>query len=507
MYRLRLFLRRLRSRRVTHSSTPSAVRPVKGKVVDDSGEPLIGVTIKNSRSGEVAASDYYGAYQIEGVKGDVITYSFIGMKEESMVIGQREIYNVTLKSDAIALGDVVITGYQTISKERATGSFAVISPKEIESKLQTNIMDRIEGAVAGLNIVKNGNSKSIQIRGVSTINGNKNPLFVVDGIPFEGEPSSGSDNTSPLDLINPSDIVNVTVLKDATAASIYGARSANGVIVITTKQGQKGKTRVNYTGNITFQGLPDREYSHLMSSSELVDYQQMMMQSYPNVKRQTARYCLNATFRIQKETTNGFTKDYYTKDSYTVNTMINDAAQIKEGKINYIIPVGGQVLQDNIDNFSWTVRGQVDYNKQIKSDHKIQALVGAEARKVVTSSNGFYRLGYDDDNLSYSKIDELALTQGVYGTEALYGSFWFTNKTPETTYVDNRYISFYGNASYEYKNKLTLTASIRMDQSNLFGTDPKYQYRPLWSVGAHYVALKDYNWIDRLVVPILRMFL
>lgn len=671
---------------------------VKGIITDSStGETMPGVVIKDSKGIKTVLSDNDGKYEISVAPRGSLNFYFMGMKSVDLGVNNRVTINVSMDPDVTSLNDVIVTGYQTISKERAAGSFAVISPKDIENKLQTNIMDRIEGAVAGLNIVKNGKNKSIQIRGVSTINGDKNPLFVVDGIPFEGEPSSTGDNTTPLDLINPSDIVNVTVLKDATAASIYGARSANGVIVITTKTGQKGKTRVNYSGNITFQGLPDRDYSHIMNSEELVDYQQMMMKSYPNVKRQTARYfqnpvqvllmdyrdgkitqdqlnsslqpykdsdryqqvkdeflrnnkvthqhnlsfsggsdiykysvsvnytgtapyekeqyqnrygfnikntfdffkwlqvdaslmgsyvnydydCgtlgmnllngggssyymlrnddgtptqwyntksqyeidrliglglqdesyypvnelknehytyksnylninfsakfkiiegLNATFRVQRETTEGFTKDYYTKDSYTAHTMINDAAQIKEGKINYIIPVGGQVLQNNLDNYSWTIRGQVDYNKQIKNDHRIQILAGAETRKVVTSSNGFYRLGYDDDNLSYSKIDELTLSQGVYGTQALYGSFWFSNLTPKTTFVDNRYISLYGNASYEFKNRLNLTASIRMDQSNLFGTDPKYQYRPLWSVGAHYVVLKDYNWIDRFVV-------
>lgn len=678
-------------------STGTTIK-VKGLVSDAStSETLPGVVVKVIGTEIIAVSDNEGKYAIDAPEKAELNFYFLGMKQKNVPVNKRSIINVQMEPDIVALEDVIVTGYQTISKERATGSFAVISPKEIENKLQANVMDRVEGMVAGLNIVKNGNSKSIQIRGISTINGNKNPLYVVDGVPFEGEPGSGSDNTSPLDMLNPADIVNITVLKDATAASIYGARSANGVVVITTKSGQSGRTRVNYSGSVNFQGLPDRDYSHTMTSKELVDYQVAIMETYPNVKRQTERnfqnpvqvllldykdgkitkdaldksldgyrnldrydqvineflrsnrvkqqhnlsfnggseiykynvsvnytgtapyekaqylnrvgfnikntfdffkwlqvdanimgsqnyadydcgalgmsllgtggssyymlrdnngepltwynsksqyeidrlisiglqdenyYPVNelhnrryttksnylnlnfgAKFRIidgldvnlryQRELTNGFSKDYYNKNSYTVNTMINDAARVNNGAIEYLIPKGGQIVNTNIDNYSYTMRGQVDYRKSFSQKHNLQALAGMEMRKVVTSGNGFYRPGYDDDNLAYSKIDELALSQGQYGTQALYGSFWFTNKTPRTTFVDNRYLSFYANASYQYAEKLTLTGSIRIDQSNLFGTDPKYQYRPLWSAGVQYLALKNYNWIDRLVV-------
>ncbi len=671
---------------------------VRGVVTDSqTGETLPSVAV--SVGNNVSFTDENGNYTIEVNSGDILTFSFLGMKE-ARIKATKKVLNVALEQDLTALSDIVVTGYQTISKERAAGSFAVITPNEIENKLNVNVLDRIEGTVAGLNIVKNGSGKSIQIRGVSTINGDQDPLFVVDGVPFEGEPGVSGNNISPLDLLNPADIVNITVLKDATAASIYGARSANGVVVITTKSGQAGATKVNYSASVNFQGLPSREYSHMMTSSELVDYQMGLMEVYSNVSRKSAkefqnpvqvllldyrdglidkatldksvepyrnldrynqvkdeflrsssvvhqhnlsfsggsdiykysvslnytgdapyeraqyknRYGfnvkntfnffkwlqvdanimgstvaydydngiegmsylngggasyymlrdeqgnpvewfntksrsemerlvsvglldetdylvnrlstrhytvkqnylnlnlgatikiidgLNLNVRFQRETTNGFTKDYYTKDNWSVKTMINDAAQISNGKITYNIPLGGQVIQNNIDNFSYTIRGQIDYSKDFSDKHKLQVLAGAEGRKVVTSSNGFYRLGYDDDNLSYSVFDELSLGSGLSGTQSVNGYFYYSSHdkgTPETTYIDNRYVSFYGNASYQFNNKLTATASIRMDQSNLFGTDPKYQYRPLWSVGASYLALKDYKWIDRLVV-------
>lgn len=109
------------------------------------------------------------------------------------------------------------------------------------------------------------------------------------------------------------------------------------------------------------------------------------------------------------------------------------------------------------------------------------------------------KVGYDDIALSYKKIDEFTLGQQQNGTEAIYGSYSWSDSAAPFTYSDNRYVSFYGNASYTFNSRLTATGSVRIDQSNLFGTDPKYQYKPLWSAGAHYVILQNESWVDRLV--------
>ncbi len=672
----------------------SADKRIFGRVLDQENQPVAGAFVivkQNNKTGTYTDSEGYFQIYIpeKDAKEAILQFSFIGLKEMEVKVGTQSNIQVTMEVDQQKLDDVIVTGYQTLSRDRATGSFAIVTQNDLGSKMQPNIINKIEGMVAGLNIYRG----AVQIRGVSTINGNKNPLYVVDGVPFEGEPGS---NASPLDVLNPADVVNVTVLKDATAASIYGARSANGVIVITTRSGQAGATKVNYNGSYSFMGLPDREYANLMSSSELVDYQLMLMESYPNLIRRgerqfqnpvqtlmldkkdgmitqqqlesalqpyrdfdryqqvkeeflrnnsirhqhnvsmtggtdvhqynfslnytgTAPYekaqyedrlgfnikntfnfykwlsvdagilysqvksdysngiygmsyldgggasyyrlreengdpaqwyqtktqfeidrlkslglqdetfvpvnelenrrfsaksnylninlnarlkimdGLTASIRYQTEQTNGFTKQYDTKDAIGVKTMINDATQMSNGVPKHNVPLGGQVVQRNIDNFSYTFRAQVDYNK-IVDNNVIQFLAGAEARKVVTSGNGFYRLGYDDNNLGYSEIDALSMSKMLSGTESLYGSFSFNNQTPSTSYVDNRYLSFYANGSYSINSKATFTGSIRIDQSNLFGTDPKYQYRPLWSAGAHYELLKNHAWIDRLVV-------
>lgn len=247
-------------------AAPAPKRPIKGVVKDKDGMTLPGVSvlIKGTQSG--VATDINGSFEIN-VDDDpnlVLSFSFVGMQTKEVKIGANKVLNVVLELTAQALDEVVITGYQTLSKERATGSFSVLTNKDFENKLQTNVMDRLEGLVAG---VVSYNNK-IQIRGTSTLYGNKNPLYVVDGMPYEGS----------IDAINPSDVTNVTVLKDATAASIYGARAANGVIVITTKKGggkagADRKLSVSYNGSVRFQPLPDLDYLELVNSSDFVDLQ------------------------------------------------------------------------------------------------------------------------------------------------------------------------------------------------------------------------------------------
>lgn len=246
----------------------AAQHKIKGNVVDENGEPVLGanVIIKGTTYGTV--TDIDGNFSLNVRNGQTIVISFLGYVSHEITVSGKSQYKVSLEPDTHLIDEVIVTGYQTISKERAAGSFAIVNQKDLSDKLQTNIIDRMEGLVAGMKV----NGTTPEIRGISTLNATETPLYVVDGIPYEGS----------LDAINPSDIVNVTVLKDASAASIYGARSANGVIVITTRNGEVGKPKVRYNGSIKFEPLPDRDYMNLMSSAELVDLQKVLFNCYHN---------------------------------------------------------------------------------------------------------------------------------------------------------------------------------------------------------------------------------
>ena len=245
--------------------TKQTQRRISGRIVDDTGEGLPGVAIAFKESSLVGITDSDGYFDIPLTdKEKTMVVTFVGMKPQQVSIGSKRKLNLTMESDQHSLSDVIVTGYQTLSKERATGAFALITPEKLKGKLQTNIMQRLEGAAAGLTVM---GTNDFFVRGITTLRNGASgyePLIVVDGMPFEGSLAS----------INPATIRSVTLLKDAAAASIYGARAANGVIVITTISGNgAGKVNVRYDSSVKFTPKPNMDYLNLMDSRELVDFQ------------------------------------------------------------------------------------------------------------------------------------------------------------------------------------------------------------------------------------------
>ena len=245
--------------------TKHTQRRISGRIVDDTGEGLPGVAIAFKESLLVGITDSDGYFDIPLTdKEKTMVVTFVGMKPQQVIIGSKRKLNLTMESDQHSLSDVIVTGYQTLSKERATGAFALITPEKLKGKLQTNIMQRLEGAAAGLTVM---GTNDFFVRGITTLRNGASgyePLIVVDGMPFEGSLAS----------INPATIRSVTLLKDAAAASIYGARAANGVIVITTISGNgAGKVNVRYDSSVKFTPKPNMDYLNLMDSRELVDFQ------------------------------------------------------------------------------------------------------------------------------------------------------------------------------------------------------------------------------------------
>lgn len=221
-------------------------RTIKGVVRDENGETMPGVAVYNRTTGAVVAADIDGAYAIEAAPGDQILFTSIGMTDHVAMVGNSDVMDVVMTTDLIALEDVVVTGYQTISKERSTGAFDKVSSKTLEMKRMDNLSSMLEGQVAGYVDGK--------IRGVTTMNAVSNPLVVIDGFPVENTSMNRiGETTENMPDINPEDIESVTVLKDAAAASIYGARAANGVIVITTKKAKQGKTDISFSATLTVQ--------------------------------------------------------------------------------------------------------------------------------------------------------------------------------------------------------------------------------------------------------------
>lgn len=235
-----------------------AERIVKGVVLDKQGTPLPGTTVvlKGTTSGVVA--DSIGRFQIKLPEQGthVLVFSFVGMKKQEIPVSGKTFIKVVLEEDSENLDDVVVTGYQTISKERATGAYSIVDAETLGRKPTSNLAQALVGLVPGLTVVSAPVDGQVRfaIRGQGTISqvnmgganwkADNDPLIVVDGFPISGYMLE----SDPFSSINPNDVESVTVLKDAAATSIYGARAANGVIVITTKRG-KSKSRLDISAD------------------------------------------------------------------------------------------------------------------------------------------------------------------------------------------------------------------------------------------------------------------
>ncbi|MGN7809119.1 SusC/RagA family TonB-linked outer membrane protein [Flavobacterium sp. 22076] len=231
-----------------------AQNTLTGTVVDKTtGQPIPGVNVNVQGAPNGASTGFDGNYQLSNVKnGSKIVVSFIGYKTETIDYTGQKTLNVSLSEDTNQLQEVVVqVGYGTVKKKDATGSVSQISAKEFNKGINVTPESLIGGRIAGVNVVGGGApgaKADIRIRGGSSLSASNDPLIILDGLPLSNAVPSGA--TSILSTIDPNDIESFTVLKDASAAAIYGSRAANGVIVITTKKGTKGGVKVNFSSQV-----------------------------------------------------------------------------------------------------------------------------------------------------------------------------------------------------------------------------------------------------------------
>lgn len=251
------------------------VLQVKGRVLNSSGEPVeeASVLIKNSNSG--VATNKQGEFSISAKGTDVLRITAIGYEAAEVPINGKTEITINLITMFSNIDQVVVVGYGTRRRKEVTGAVSTVKPEELKAMPIANLAQGLQGRVAGLDMRQNsgtpGGNITIRIRGTNSINGSSEPLYVIDGIQISA--TSGINSANPLSQINPSDIESVEVLKDAAATAVYGARAANGVVLITTKRGKEGITRVSYDGYIGVQSttkklevLNAREFAQLENS-------------------------------------------------------------------------------------------------------------------------------------------------------------------------------------------------------------------------------------------------
>lgn len=256
-------------------------RSISGSIKDSKGIPLPGVNILIKDTNRGTQSDFDGMYTIEAASGETIMFSFLGYITKEIVLNNQNTIDVILDEDVSALEEVVVVGFGTQSRRKITANIASISSDEINEIPTPSLQSSLTGKAAGVQVTQlNGKVEGgikVRVRGVATISSSQEPLYVVDGIPItNADESINNSPINPLIALNPNDIESIDILKDASSAAIYGARGTNGVIIITTKQGKRGKTKVSLnssygisTATNTRDWLNAEQYVELMTESAL----------------------------------------------------------------------------------------------------------------------------------------------------------------------------------------------------------------------------------------------
>lgn len=299
---------------------------VKGIVVDANEEPLIGVNVSVKGTSTGAITDIEGQFTLDVKAGDVLVFSYIGYQKQEVTAQAGRPLKVILREDSETLDEVVVIGYGTSRKKDITGAIASVKAEELNTVSSSSVSQMLQGKVTGMSAIQTsaqpGAGIAINIRGSVSPNGSNAPLYVIDGVPLQNNSTadpgiSGIDyktgvDRDPLNSINPSDIESIEVLKDASAAAIYGASAANGVVLITTKSGKSGKPKVEYRSVVTAQLKKD--YPKVLGAHDFREQTNFWTKEYYLYNNKMGVYGGNAV------DWNGYTPIFENVDGYTAET-------------------------------------------------------------------------------------------------------------------------------------------------------------------------------------------
>lgn len=343
---------------------------VKGVVKDaTTGDPIpfASIQLKGTMTG--AASDANGVYTLTVPSNGTLVFSFVGYENLEVSVNGRAVVDATLTPTAESLEDVVVVAYGTAKKSSFTGSAASVKSDNIQKRTVANVSKALEGQIAGVTTTSGsgqpGEGASIQIRGYGSINASSSPLYVVDGIPYDGSVSA----------INPTDIESITVLKDASAAALYGSRGANGVVMITTKRGQEGSTNVYFKAQFGLQSRSLKPY-------DMVDQKEFVQLTYESLRN---NYYINGGYDFSSASqmasaglSASLGGEYYNPfKNYTWDTIID--------------PNTGKVQSDAVSSWNESWMDEMTNSKAFHQDYQVGLTGGNEKTKYNLS------FGYLDD--------------------------------------------------------------------------------------------------------------
>ena len=390
---------------------------ISGKVTDEKDEPLPGVTVyvKGFIRGVGTSTDNAGRYSVSVPKVEKLSlvFSFVGMEPKEIMYTGQDTINVVLREMVNEMDEVTVvsTGYQTVNRKDMVGSYTTLKAEDIMLPAYSSIDQMLQGQVAGMVITNSsaraGASPKIQIRGTSTILGNQDPIWVIDGI-IQDDPIEINAGTGLIDdmrniignqvsWLNPNDIETITVLKDASATAIYGSRASNGVIVITTKKGKKDRLSINYTGNISISPAPRYDQFNVMNSQERVHFSEEAYNFGVRYQKTPIKqlHTYEGTLRMLME--GDITQDEYIANRNRLEVMNTDWLDIltrtaishnhnlsvsgATSKVNYMISAGysknnGQEIGNSSERFTSRASVGIQFNEQIRVNFALDGTVG-----------------------------------------------------------------------------------------------------------------------------------
>ena len=478
---------------------------VSGTVTDASGEPIIGATVMAEGTANGTSTDLDGNYSITADALGMLKFSYVGYTTQSIAIEGRSVINVTMTESAELLDELVVVGYGTMKKSDLTGAVGSIGGKDIKDVPVNNVGQALQGKIAGVNIVggeKPGDNVTIKVRGLGSIN-NSDPLVVIDGVPTD----------LGLNAINPQDIERLDVLKDASATAIYGSRGANGVVMITTRKGVAGTSRLSVSANVAFSNVSKKmslldaagyaslsndmlseaghntnpawaDPSSLTASTNWVDelLRTGVMQNY-NVSysggNDKAHYYFSAGFLNQSGVVDHVN---YRRFTFQAN---NDVKLKSWLKLSNNLLFSADIKKQGSDSFSpkynWKptpVEESTQYNSSNRNftylwdnyftfDHKfgknsLNVMAGMSAQW-----NHAYWMNGQMNGFLFDTVHQLTNGEKIYNLDGSQ-SEWAL-------------LSYMARANYDFDNRYFLTATVRRDGSSRFGPSNRWGTFPSMS--------------------------
>ncbi|MDT0645099.1 TonB-dependent receptor [Zunongwangia sp. F260] len=453
-----------------------AQETVSGNVTDAQGMPLLGVNVIEKGTNNGTTTNFDGEFELTIGESGVIVFSFVGFLTQEITVQGGEQISVTLDEDSQSLQEVVVIGYGAQLEENITGSVSKIGSEAFENVPQVSVDQLMQGRASGVMVTKNsgqpGAAVSVRIRGVNTITGSSEPLYIIDGVPVSGE--AGAEGLSPLAALNPNDIADINILKDASATAIYGSRGSNGVVLITTKKGKIGQGRLAYN-----------TYTAIQRPTNKIDV--MNLQQYAIHQNNVAEiYGLNEQMEFLFPNLLGPGTDWQAQifdDALQQNHELSFSGATE--KINYFISSSytdqeGTVIGSGFDRM--TVRANVngEVNDWIKTGINISASRTNDQVTLNNASNGIISLSLLNNPATAVYNPDGSFAGPVTADEIAFGT---RNPIAEALNIQNtiQRNRVFGNLFVEFS--LHDNLNFRSEFGGDFGNNLRDQFQPTFTYG------------------------